>query len=601
MKKTRYSLSEKASVSLCSLMERNAGDSRSMGIARVAGVMADPGGAPSGDVASVLIESQEDKAVFDSVGAFGAKAVEKLAEGFFSATVRGEEARKLIDNPNVRRIETKKESSLHLSAVQPEIRLTSAAGARTVAEDGSGVLIGIIDSGFDLSHPAFRDSNGKLRVAGLLDQTNGNSEFTNAQLETGWSNGSNPGADEHGHGTHVSSIAGGTRFHNLEGVAPKAGFLLVKTDFRNTANAVAWVFQKAAGVPCAINMSLGHHFGSHDGTSSEERLHEQLTGPGKIIVVSAGNERDDNIHIGSRFTPGSTQEAAFNVLRRQDGPPGVALTAWYSQSDVFEGALIAPSGQIMALPAIGFTDRFSGSTQIEISRKKYPPGNLIQVQIVIDFPSSAPPLSLQNWKLRFNCVQASVGRLDAWFANSGFAIFRDSPLVEKARTVGMAATGKGCLAVASYVDRVEWDSDEGHEQATQLVLGQISPFSSMGPSRDGRQKPEIAAPGQFVSAALASGSRLAGLTQRADTANRVLTIEGTSMSAPVMTGVVALMLQKKPALTLADVRTILQNTSRRDAAIGAPVWDPNFGFGKIDVAAAIAAIGMAASVGGPTS
>jgi subtilisin family serine protease len=123
----------------------------------------------------------------------------------------------------------------------------------------------------------------------------------------------------------------------------------------------------------------------------------------------------------------------------------------------------------------------------------------------------------------------------------------------------------------------------------------------MGPSRDGRQKPEIAAPGQFVSAALASGSRLAGLTQRADTANRVLTIEGTSMSAPVMTGVVALMLQKKPTLTLADLRTILQNTSRRDAAIGAPVWDPNFGFGKIDVAAAIDAIGMAAAVGGPTS
>jgi len=568
-----------------------------MEIARVASVMADAGAAPSGDVASVLIEAQDDASVYESVGA-GANGVEKLATGFFSATVRGEQARKLIDNPNVRRIETKKESTPHLSAVQPEIRLTGAGGARTVTEDGSGVLIGVIDTGFDLSHPAFRDSSGKLRVAGLLDQTNGNREFTTAQLETGWANGSNPGSDENGHGTHVASIAGGTRFHNLEGVAPKAKFLLVKTDFRNTANAVVWTFQKAGAAPCAVNMSLGHHFGPHDGTTSEERLQESLTGPGKIIVVSAGNERDDNIHIGSRFTAGSSQEAVFNILRRQNQTPGVALTAWYSQSDVFEGALITPAGQTLPLPAIGFTDRFPGSTQIEISRRLYPLGNLVQVQIVIDLPFNAPPLALRNWKLRFNCTQASVGRLDSWFGNSGFAVFHDSPFVERARTVGMVATGKGCLAVASHIDRVTWDSDGGDQQSN-LVIGQISPFSSVGPSRDGRQKPEISAPGQFVSAALAKGSNLAGLTQRADNANRVLTIEGTSMSAPVMTGVVALMLQKKSTLTLADIRTILQNTARRDA--NAPTWDPNFGFGKVDVAAAIAAIGMTISVGAPTS
>jgi len=133
------------------------------------------------------------------------------------------------------------------------------------------------------------------------------------------------------------------------------------------------------------------------------------------------------------------------------------------------------------------------------------------------------------------------------------------------------------------------------------VIGQSSPFSSIGPTRDGRQKPEISAPGQFVTGALAQGSRLAGISQRADNANRTLTIEGTSMSAPVITGVVALMLQKKPALTLADIRSILQNTARRDAITGPAGWDPIFGFGKIDAAAALAALGVAAGAGPHTS
>ena len=181
MKQTRFSLNEKASVSLNSLLERDADDGRPMSVARAAGVIVAPGGPPSDDVASILVESQNDTAVYDSVGASGAQEVEKLAPGFFSATVRAEGARKLMANPSVQRIETKKESILHLSAVLPEIRVSGPSGLRSVAEDGTGVLIGVIDSGFDLSHPAFRDANGKLRVVALLDQTMGNREFNTSQ------------------------------------------------------------------------------------------------------------------------------------------------------------------------------------------------------------------------------------------------------------------------------------------------------------------------------------------------------------------------------------------------------------------------------------
>jgi len=119
------------------------------------------------------------------------------------------------------------------------------------------------------------------------------------------------------------------------------------------------------------------------------------------------------------------------------------------------------------------------------------------------------------------------------------------------------------------------------------VLGRISSFSSLGPTRDGREKPDIAAPGQFLTAALASGSPEAANDERADNANRVLKIEGTSMAAPMVTGIVALMLQKRPDLTPAQVKQILFSSARRDLHTGPLQWTPQYGHGKIDAAQAL--------------
>ena len=80
--------------------------------------------------------------------------------------------------------------------------------------------------------------------------------------------------------------------------------------------------------------------------------------------------------------------------------------------------------------------------------------------------------------------------------NSGFAAFAPHPMVESARPVGLPATGDGCLAVASYVSRADWASDEGPQEDRRVVAGRASPFSSRGPTRDRRWKPDLAAPGQ---------------------------------------------------------------------------------------------------------
>jgi subtilisin family serine protease len=542
--------------------------------------------APAPQRAAVIVQARDPGAVADRVG--DAK-IEQLSESFLSVEGDVGSVANITQLPEVRRVQTKKLSQMHLNEALPDIGLIAPqAGPRPAAEDGTGVVVGIVDSGFDLSHPMFRDKNRKLRVDALLDQTLPQPrEFTTAQLERGWASNSRPGDDDHGHGTHVASIAAGSKFRTLEGVAPGARLILVKTNFVDTDIAVSWIFSKAGNRPCVINMSLGHHYGAHDGTDAEELLHTQLTGPGKIIVISAGNEREDDLHIGGRFHKDQT-DVVFDVQRQPDGSASVVLTLWHDRSDRFSVSLVTPAGKTIAEPSLEHASRATfGAAVIDISQQRFQPGKAIQHQIGIDIGAAAANNQLRGWRVRIACRKATVGRIDGWFNNSGFAAFRAHPLLENARTVGLSATGAGCLAVASHVSKAAWASDLGDMTDDNLVVGRSSPFSSLGPTRTGGQKPDLSAPGQMVTAALASDSEMAGDDQFAKTGQRLLTIAGTSMAAPVVTGAVALLLQQQPGRTLADIREILSRSVRRDAHTGPAPWDPFYGLGKLDIAAAL--------------
>jgi subtilisin family serine protease len=595
MEKTSFKVFDKASMSLSTVLRRQTKKLRPLFALRAAGFESTTTDVvKKEDMVSLLVEATEaDKVMHDLGNLTAEEGMRPLSDSILSARVTLSMAQQLLKHDQVVGVQTKKEYQLHLDAVPENINLIGNSGVRTVEEKGNGVFIGIVDSGFDLSHPMFRDAAGKLRVEGLLDQTGKSpQEFTSAQLEKGWSDGTNPGKDENGHGTHVASIAGGTSFNGFEGIAPEARFLLVKTNFLDTADGVQWIFSKAGSKACVVNMSLGGHFGSHDGTSLEEMLIDQVSGPGKIVVISAGNERESNLHIGGRLLPNESQTVRFDVPGQGGRAPEGILTLWYDPADTFTLALATPGGQELAVPAIGNVDTFSSSSvDIEIGRKTYPASNLIQVQIILSFRSTSPPPAvLNNWAVRLTCNAAVVGRIDGWFANNGFGQFRAHPLVEQARTVAMAATAKSCIALASHVSKNAWSSDAGPQQDLSVLVGRSSPFSSQGPTRDGRPKPDMSAPGQYVTAALAAGSELAGFGERAWTAKHLLTIEGTSMAAPVLTGVVALLLQKKKSLKPDDVRRILASSATSDAHVGTQGWNPTFGNGKVNVEKAIASV-----------
>jgi subtilisin family serine protease len=159
--------------------------------------------------------------------------------------------------------------------------------------------------------------------------------------------------------------------------------------------------------------------------------------------------------------------------------------------------------------------------------------------------------------------------------------------VETARTIGLPATATRAIAVASHVTKNAWKSDDGPRTSPAAVVGRSSRFSSRGPTRDGREKPEISAPGEMITAALAARSESAADSERAHTPTRTLTIEGTSMATPFVSGVIALMLEQRPQLDPERVVAALQATAVKDAHTGPANWTPEYGHGKISARALV--------------
>jgi serine protease AprX len=106
----------------------------------------------------------------------------------------------------------------------------------------------------------------------------------------------------------------------------------------------------------------------------------------------------------------------------------------------------------------------------------------------------------------------------------------------------------------------------------------LAPFSSRGPTADGRMKPDLVAPGVAVTAA------------KAGTTSDYVAVTGTSIAAPFVTGVALLMLQENPSLTPQGVKDELMGTAVDWGATGV---DADYGAGRLDAYAALAAASAA--------
>ncbi len=505
------------------------------------------------------------------------------------ATIEALRVRELGEQHWLRRAEIGRPLSARLDEARGPITGLSAAVARH-SLSGQDVVIGVIDTGVDWRHRDFRNEAG-TRIeyfAHAWTKPAGPSTYVHfgaadIDQELGASPpGKVPHGDPVGHGTHCASIAAGngrTLAGRYSGVAPNATIAAVRSDGLMTdhiSRGIKEIFELAGDRPAVISLSLGGHHGAHDGTSALERTIATESGPGRIVVAAAGNEASDGIHWFGMLR--EEQELLIPFVVRDEKWQFVDV--WVRREDEVDVRLQGPDGAL--LDANGSTHATPYGRVESVWRED--DDNLDQ-NLALYFTDAIPN---QRWMVRITPRAVVSGDVHAWAGTlspaNAVSIF-DAP--DTTCCVGIPGTADRAITVASIVSRARIEGPNGTHTLDGLTVGALSDFSSRGPTRHGLLKPDIAAPGQYVTAALASDSHyLKGKPYRGlhHPSREYLSLQGTSMATPFVAGVIALLLERRPHLTPEDVAMRLRVTARRDRVTGR-VWNPGFGHGCIDVEA----------------
>ena len=502
---------------------------------------------------------------------------------------------------NVYRIQASGKCQMKLDASVPETNAPSVWSGLDLPQSytGDGVIVGVIDTGIDLLHEDFKFDNGDTRIIGLWDQTVGDgvggppygTYWTQEQIN----NGECTEIDDGGHGTHCAGIAAGNARASTgtyKGIAYDADLFIVKTDFDDThlidaADAI-FGFADELGKPAVINMSLGGHSGSHDDNDLVTSALNSLVESGKIIVAAAGNEGGKILHLGydvfdtAKYTSFSVNEEQnmmkLDLWYQNTGNIEVMLALWNSSDEYSDTTpWVAPGDTISGIINMNST---GGTAKIIINATQTDVNGLANISILIE--KIDVPLSQVLWYINTK----GNGYFDAWIAsdNGAFSTETDGDHIggDSYYTIGMPGVGSNMITVGSYVTKTQWIDQYGTTQyQSGATIYDISGFSSLGPTRDGRSKPDITAPGEIIASAKSTDYSADAIRILQNTNYTMM--EGTSMATPHVCGAIALMLEANSDLTPEQIKTKLQANAIIDEHTGNPPNPNVWGAGKMNI------------------
>jgi endonuclease G len=523
----------------------------------------------------------------------------------------------LMKDPLVISVEQSRPSKLTDCARSvPFIRATDpfTGPAGAFSENGDRALVVVIDDGIDILHEAFLDADGSSRLVGVWDQRDSAgpppaASGLGAELDFGTyhtreqiaacilaNKGLPPESVElpkglrdrnaDGHGTHVASIAAGRPTESFAGgVAPGARLLFVISAGGESTGysqahlaALTFVDRVAASLsmPVVVNVSQGMNAGAHDGKSAVEVGFDEFSKggrkPGRVIVKSAGNEGDRAGHAKLVPPAGGVMRLAWTCDDPEQVWLGDQIELWWNSANQYRFRLQEPDGG---------TSEWIDLAQPEVSGKlrgvRY---TLKLVRRHVDNGDSRLTLQLGNgfttipagrWSLTVQSVKvAEAGAIHAWIERDASSRSKFLTNADQELTVTVPGTAQTVITVAAVA--VPDPVDEAVEAGD---------FSSYGPTRDGRSKPDVAAPGVNIIAAR-GGTRTGARPE-----------SGTSMAAPHVTGAIALLLSKSAKAAGQDdwptatqiAKALTQNTRQYNGQ-----WTPSQGWGVLDVAALLQGI-----------
>lgn len=526
--------------------------------------------------------------------------------------------------------------------------------------NGSGVIVGVIDLGFDFQHRAFRsnDDPSKTRIVRVYNtqvntghkaKYNNNvvlpgSVFMNNEIYSLTTDKTN-----NTHGTHTASIAAGSHVNGYGGMAPGADLVLCAISVIEggiseveIANCIRYIdsYADSVGQPCVISLSISTPNGQHSGLDYLNKVVKQIMGPGRIIVVAAGNSAGSKPYAHRKASPSSPLNLMFKCKNALGGDStyyygSVIADIWIRTSstnfyykfhilDVLTGNIVWESPQSYSTARInaselgGFYDYYSsvdttGFIRTEASfissGKKYRLEvrlhNLICKQYTtvngVRVSRYAIGLSIYPRKNEFH-------EIDAWMCNSTarFGAYNNTVTTMDGNEqknfyaapsdsccIGTYAIGDSTISVGAYSARNTYYSLPQRKDVTDFTytIGDIANFSSyqaLGAGPTGEALPTICAPGTCV---VAAGSRYSYFTNSPYTVMYTEgsywgVMSGTSMATPTVAGIIALWLQANPNLSVAQVKDVLAQTATKDRFTFAHrnQFGPN---GKIDALAGL--------------
>ena len=454
------------------------------------------------------------------------------------------------------------------------VKFIGAAMAHERGVRGQGMKVGIIDTGIDYTHAMFGGA-GTPEAYKAVDPAKENSGFPSAKVVGGTdlvgttydSNAADmrqripvPDAnplDEGGHGSHVAgTVAGhGDGVNTYDGVAPDASLYAIKVFGKegSTGDAVVIAALEYAADPDAngeisdqldvVNLSLGGPYG--EGHLLYNEAIGNLSRGGTMVVCSGGNSGDINYIVGA---PGVSDEALSVAASVDDMDLNWKFAAVKfltpEKGDIVVEAVqatvakpIAEAGDVHGpLVPVGLAD-----TDFSDEVKALLKGKVALIDRgVVTFAD----------KIRRAAEAGAIGvvvannQAGAPFAMGGSGHY-DIPAIMIAKDLGVtlkAELKKGEVSIIfntnQFIEKPE-------------LIDTITGFSSKGPrSNDALIKPEISAPGnQVISAAMGEG-------------NKGVAFSGTSMASPHMAGVIALLKQKRPNLTSAELKSLVMGTAK---------------------------------------
>ncbi len=506
---------------------------------------------------------------------------------------------------------------------------------------GKNAVVGIVDAGFDYINPMFdakgsqrKAESAEPRIKWAADYMTQKKYTTTADILSAKCSSD---AKTMYHGTHVAGIAAGSRINDTndtfyQGIATEADIAMgainseITSAGLSSATAVQafndiFAYAKEQQKPCVINFSMGESMSFvNNRLLEEEAIQTLLSEPGRALVVSSGNS-------------GSTSRLAHKPATMTEGGAGV----WFNEDEQY-GTYFGIEVKMKAEQTL--TLRYTNSTYKDNKGEVSKTAQELSAASTLTLGNKTLTITakghttdgydvyyitagMATFSTAERILVTLKGEGDAWvYADALCAQLENVPagyvanhaLAEEGYSMTWPAQMNEVVSVGNIAHRLKiittsnkYASQGGAVTPTDLTAyestkgeGYLAKSSSVGPVLiDNRVKPDVCAPGvNIVSAqnffidddtyyALAGWDIGAMDTEYESWGNgvagyfHIMAQTGTSMSAPAVTGTIALWLQADPTLTVERIKEVIAHSSRQpDATLTYP--NQQYGYGEID-------------------